>query len=120
MRTIPLLAAALLPACGQVDQPDGTVEGRVKFVAQTANAAGLRDVTAITAEGRTLVMKMNSGANVPGRVSDAEMLKAVRGIACANDGYRSLIDEGAAIRFELTTADGKPLPTATVSYCPPV
>jgi len=124
MRTIAflILAASALSACG-IDKPDGTLEGKVRFVAQTANlVAGAMDsgneIRAIEAEGRTLVLKLNLDQNIEGPITAADILEEVRPEVCSNENFTKLLNEGAAVRIVFYTPDGKSLPPATFTQCP--
>ena len=124
MRKIVLLflAAATLSACG-IDKPDRTVEGKVRFAAKMADMMsgainGRDEIRAIEADGRTLVLKLNLDKNVEGPITEADILEQMRPEVCKNDAFINLLKEGAAIRVELFTPDGKSLPPATFRQCP--
>lgn len=127
MRFMPafLLVACALTGCGKINKPDGTIEGRVKFVAQTFAALGEigfrpEGLTEMRAEGRVLVLKIDTGLNVRGgRVSEQALLRNLRQGVCGDKDFRELVQAGAAIRFDLL-AKGITIPPTTVNYCPPV
>ena len=116
------MAAASLSACG-IDKPDGTIEGKVRFVAQTANMVtgavyGRDEIRAIEADGRTLVLKLNLDQNIAGPITEADILDEMRPEVCKNENFTKLLGEGAAVRVILYTPDGKSLPPATFTQCP--
>lgn len=118
-----LTAAAALSACGDFEAPDGTIEGKVRFVAKTADMVGgvvngRNDVRAIEADGRVLVIKLNIEENVEGPVTEQDVLAAMQPEVCKNDTFTGLLKEGAAIRIVLYTPNGKSLPPATLTQCP--
>jgi hypothetical protein len=125
MALLAMPACLALAACGDVAF-DGSAEDRVAFIAGTTNAVapiplgnGAR-LSSASAEGDVLVLRMDGVVQGPVQdVSEAEMLKALRPIVCDNDGYRGVIEDGARIRFELSSSTGDALPPITLAYCPP-
>lgn len=116
------MAATTLSACG-IDKPDDSIEGKVRFVAQTANMVtgavyGRDEIRAIEADGRTLVLKLNLDQNIDGPITEADILGEMRPEVCKNENFTKLLSEGAAVRVELFTPDGKALPPATFTQCP--
>jgi len=116
------ITAASLGGCG-IDKPDGSIEGKVRFVAQTANMVsgainGRDEIRAIEADGRTLVLKLNLDQNIEGPITEADILDEMRPEVCKNENFTRLLSEGAAVRVILYTPDGKSLPPATFTQCP--
>ena len=70
-------------------------------------------MTSAKAEGKTLVLAFRGIGGGDSKAMSAELKQ----IACNNDGYRGLIDKGAAIRFDMTTFDGSESPSVTVENC---
>ena len=116
MRKILLAAAIVVSAAACSNDKD--VEERVRFVAAGMQAIAPKDLgdgvtlTSAAAEGKTLVLAFRgSGA------SDPNAPAQLRQVACKDGGYRRLIDQGAAIRFELTTFDGSQSTPVIVANC---
>ena len=127
-RFSPVLASLLaLAGCGQSGPGanfDGTIEDRVKFVAGNMDSflTGLsRDHVTFkeaNADGRTLVLRFDTDLEGSTSGSSEELSKLFRPKVCGNSGYRTLIEQGAAIRFEFSRSKyGDSLEPFSIAYC---
>ena len=103
----------------------GTIENKVSGVAEAMNAVmpksigdGEGTMTSVTAEGRTLVLHVKDAPNWQESFSESEMIKMSRIMACKNAGFRTLVEEGGAVRMESKDGSGSSLPSILVSSCP--
>ncbi len=103
---------------------DGSIEDRVKFIAQGVNLLVPRkldnDVSLIgaRADGRALELKFDTTLKGSMDVSAQELSKLFRPQICENNGYRSVIDHGGVVRIAIVRSNtGEALPTFGIATC---
>jgi hypothetical protein len=114
-----ILFVAALAAQAAACSKSSDVEERVRFIAAGVQAITPKDLghdvmlTSAKAEGKTLVLAFRGIGSRDSAALNAELKK----VACSDPAYRSLLDKGAAIRFEMSSYDGSESPPATVANC---
>jgi hypothetical protein len=103
VRKIVFVAAIAVSAAACSDANE--VEKRVRFVATGMQAVTPKELghgvmlTSARAEGRTLVLAFRGLGGRDAKIVSTELKQ----VACNDRNMRGLIDEGGALRFEMTT-----------------
>ena len=75
-------------------------------------------LTGVKGEGRTLVMQFDTSISGSVDTSPQALTKMFRAQVCDNEGYRSVIDAGGNIRFEISRSrTGEALPAFGIAQC---
>lgn len=122
-----LALAVAVSACKRgtsVQEFNGPIEQRVKFIADGVNQIAPRkldkDVRLLGAhsDGRVLVLHIDTTLKGSVDTSDLALTKLFRPQVCENKGYRSVIDNGGIVRFQITrSSTGEALPTFSIATC---
>lgn len=120
---VPLALVLLASGCGE-SAFDGTTEQRVQLAAERGSSrvpAKLGDdltMVGVKADGRTLVMQFDTTMAGSVDSSPQALSKLFRKQVCDNAGYRSVIDAGGSIRFEISRSKtGEALPQFGIAQC---
>lgn len=107
-RALPMLLAPVLLGCGPSPFPasdfDGSVDDRAKFIANGLQYVLPQEQDGMTiasarAEGRELILEVNTSLSGYGEISPYELTKALRPVVC-DEGYRGFIEKGGVVRFD--------------------
>ena len=128
MRNVFILCALGLglASCGEPTLGDenfaGPVEDRAALIAanlQPAVPANLGDytVTGVQAQGREVILKIETDLGYVSGISPFELTKHMRAPMC-NDGYRGFIEAGGVVRVDFSDPKtGSTLPPGRVASC---
>ena len=116
---IAILGSLSLAGCGGPDVPAQTPEA----AAAAINAILPKDmgagaiVESAEADGEQLVLKLDKVIEIDAPGGDETTAATVKVYACRDATYRTVIDQGIDIRFELTGMSGRKLPSVMVEEC---
>jgi hypothetical protein len=113
-----LLATLALAGCGKPDLSKPTAKSAAAALGSVLprDMGGGIVATSATSDGAVLVLQIENLVD-RGAANNDETATAVKGFACRNTTYRTLVSEGVKIRFNATDTAGRHLPPIMLDTC---
>ena len=113
-----LLATLALAGCGNPDLSKPTAKSAAAALGSVLprDMGGGMIATSATSDGAVLVLQLDNLVD-RGAARNDETATTVKGFACRDKTYRTLVSEGVKIRFNPTDTTGRHLPSVMLDTC---
>jgi hypothetical protein len=122
MRTaLIIMLAGILAACGtKTNTPEDKAATLASLFNKTKGltAGAMADDLSARAEGNTMVLTFKNAVEDGVTISPEEAKTGITQLVCGNKNYTRILDQGVALRVEMFSKGGRPIPPVSIDSCP--